>query len=161
MNNKLFVLLLILSLCSCTEPKEIKVSERELPEAVIKAFSDTYPNASVREYSMEKKNGEALYEISFVFEGVGMDVGYSAEGQALEIERTIQERDLPGIITREIDKKYDTCTIVKAEFITAGGEEFYEVLIGVDSGGETKFFELKFTIDGTLIEETEETEEID
>ncbi|MEK0371238.1 MAG: hypothetical protein QQN55_08815, partial [Nitrosopumilus sp.] len=71
--SKTLILFLIVtiafSLMSCEEKeKERKVTEKEVPKAVLQVFKQTYPQATVKEYAEEIEDGQKFYEISFEFE---------------------------------------------------------------------------------------------
>ena len=149
-------LILLLALAMWFTPstaQEVTVAEKEVPGAVLTAFRNMYPDAKVKEYCREEADGKVLYEVSFTFEETEYDVTYTPEGAVDAIEMMIPVEALPGAVKKAIMKKLPHCTIKTAEKITEGDKTFYEVNAVDVSVKEVKNYELKFSVDGKLIEE--------
>jgi hypothetical protein len=140
-------------LISCTkemEEQEKTVGEKDVPKAVLKAFNDAYPGATIREYSEEIENGETSYEISCVYEGRKIDAVYMPDGSVSAIEEVIPPEELPEAVQQGISREAPQYSLKLAEKIDQGGERFYEVKI-LNTQDQTTY-ELKFSDSGKLIE---------
>ncbi len=150
---------LCLQACSSQEEYERKVTETEVPPAVLQAFAKAYPSAEVRGYAEEREGGKKIYEISFTHEGKSMDVTYTVEGELFEVEETIDPADLPQSAHDEINNKFKDAQIKIAEKVAKSGRLAYEVKIDVQENGALKRYELVFDPDGKLLKQELERED--
>ena len=107
--------------------QEVKIREKEVPQAVITAFKAAYPNATVRGYAKEKENGKLFYEIESKDGATMRDVLYNPGGTVAEVEETVAPTDLPAAAQQLIQSKYPKAVVSKAEKITQGDKIEYEV----------------------------------
>ena len=107
--------------------QEKKITAKQVPAAVIAAFKNSYPNATIRGYAQEKENGKVFYEIESFDGTTHRDVLYNADGTVAEIEESIAATDLPAAAQEAIKQKYPKAVIVLAEKTTAGDTVGYEV----------------------------------
>jgi uncharacterized membrane protein YkoI len=63
-----------------------KLTEQQVPKAVLNTFKAVYPNATDVEYEKKVKHGETVYEIEFKDQGVEREIVYSADGKVLKAE---------------------------------------------------------------------------
>jgi hypothetical protein len=106
--------------------QEVKLKKKQVPRAVIAAFTSAYPNATVRGYAREKENGKVFYEVESVEGQVTRDVLYNPDGTVAEIEEGIAVGDLPAAASEAFLAKYHGAVITKAEKITRGDVTEYE-----------------------------------
>ena len=150
----LVIVAFIFALLACEkEEQEKKVSEKEVPQAVINAFNNSYPGAVIKEYSEETEDGQKYYEISCEFEGRKIDAVYHTDGSVSAIEEVIPVETLPEVVQQAIAKEVPQFSIKLAEKIEEGGETHYEVQIL--NTQDQKKYELEFTDTGKLIEKEE------
>jgi uncharacterized membrane protein YkoI len=107
--------------------QEKKITAKQVPAAVIAAFKNSYPNATIRGYAQEKENGKVFYEIESREGTTHRDVLYNSDGTVAEIEESIAPTDLPAAAQEAIHKKYSKAVISLAEKTTAGDKVGYEV----------------------------------
>lgn len=107
--------------------QEKKITAKDVPAAVIAAFKNSYPNATIRGYAQEKEHGKVFYEIESREGTLSRDVLYNADGTVAEIEESIAATDLPAIAQQAIKQKYPKAVIRLAEKTTAGDKVGYEV----------------------------------
>lgn len=150
----------ILRLQACSsEGYEKKITEQEVPPAVLQTFKAAYPSAEVRGYAEEAEGGQKLYEISFTNEGQRIDIAYASDGKLLELEETIDSADLPQVAHDEINNAFKDAAIKRAERVVKGEHTGYEAKVDVTENGATKRYELVFDQDGKLLKKKVESEE--
>jgi predicted ATP-binding protein involved in virulence len=125
----LFCFLLLSFLTFSVSATARKLTKKDIPSAVISAFEKSYPNATVKSYSREKRSGKTVYEIESMDGQTRRDLIYSTDGTALEIEERISPSDLPDSVKQAIDKEYPKSKIKSAERLTKGTSIEYEVVI--------------------------------
>jgi hypothetical protein len=124
-----FYCFLIITLAIANSANAQKLTKKDVPSAVISSFEKTYPNATVKSYSKEKRSGKTVYEIESMDGKIRRDLIYSTDGTALEIEERISPSDLPDSVKQAIDKEYPKSKIKSAEKLTKGTSIEYEVVI--------------------------------
>ena len=131
-------------------------SEQEVPFAVLEAFKKAYPEAVNAKFEEEIKNGEPVYEVEFINQGVDIEASYLANGTLIQIEQEIQLEELPEAVTEAIMEAYPDAILIEAEKIMAadGSVRSYEVEIEDDD------VELEIHLDpnGTILDSELETE---
>lgn len=73
-------------LSSEKEEQEREVTVKQVPRAVLQAFKQTYPSATVKEYAEETQK---FYAVSFVFEGRKIYAVYKPDGAVSALEEVI------------------------------------------------------------------------
>lgn len=109
--------------------QESKVSEKQVPPAVIAAFKSAYPQATIRGYAREKEHGKTYYEVESLAGQTTRDVLYNPDGTVAEIEESIAVTDLPADAQETMRQMYPKAVITKAEKITRGDVTEYEAHI--------------------------------
>jgi hypothetical protein len=95
--------------------QEKKITAKDVPAAVITAFKNSYPNATMRGYAREKEEGKVFYEIESREGVMSRDVLYNADGTVAEIEESMAATDLPADAQQAIKQKYPKAVIRLAE----------------------------------------------
>lgn len=152
--------LMLMQACS-SEEYEKKITEPEVPAAVLQAFKSAYPNAEVRGYTEEAEGGKKLYEISFTNEGKRIDAAYASDGKLLELEETIANEDLPAAALQELQKQFNAFELKRVEKVLKGERLLYEAKVDVTRDGATTRHELVFAEDGKLLKQKVEREDDD
>lgn len=148
---KLFLIILVaFSLVSCEDEQERPVTEKEVPQAVLQTFTNTYPGATVKEYAEETEDGQIFYEVSCEFEGRKIDAIYNPDGTVFAIEEVIPADELPDIIHQAIVKEFQQFSIELAEKIEKEGKQFFEVKL-LNTQNQKKY-ELLISETGKLVE---------
>jgi len=113
-----------------------KISKKQIPAAVKKAFEDQYPNAKIKGQSIESEKGKKYYEIESVDGTITRDLLYTPEGKVYEMEESMDPGTLADVIKSTLSKEYPKGKIVKAEKTTQDTLITYEIQIKV--GEKTK-----------------------
>lgn len=155
---KLFLIILIAcSLVSCEDEQERYVTEKEVPQAVLQAFNNAYPGATIKEYAEETEDGQTFYEVSCEFEGRKIDAIYNPDGTVSAIEEVIAVAQLPDNIHQAIAKEFQQFSINLAEKIEKEGKLFFEVKL-LNTKNQRKY-ELLFSDTGKLVEKEKISED--
>ncbi len=109
--------------------KEKKISEKEVPAAVLKSFHSTYPNAKIKGLSTEIEKGIKYFEIESMDGTVRRDLLYMNSGKVAEIEETILSSELPKGAIQSINKKIPGGKIERSEKVTSGSKITYELSV--------------------------------
>ncbi len=136
-----------LLICLPAFAQEMKLSEKNVPTAVVTAFKSAYPQARIRGYAKEKENGKVFYEVESMDGTTHRDILYHADGTVAEIEERIAATDLPAEAQQAIRQKYPKASITIAEKVTIGDKVGYEV----SAKQGKKRISLEFDADGKLV----------
>ena len=110
--------------------RDEKITRKDVPPAVLKAFEKAYPNATVKGYSKEKENGSTYYELESIDGKTRRDLLYTADGTAAEIEETITMKDLPDTVANAFAKESPKAHPTRIEKTTRGEKVSYEFGMG-------------------------------
>ena len=144
-----FVAAIVLLLVSCTNlfAQEKKISEKDMPAAVMSAFHKAYPNAKIKGLSTETEHGKKYYEIESMEGTKHIDLLISKTGKITEVEETIPTDQLPGAVMKTLEAKFKGLKIEKAEKVTNGAVSNYELVIESKAGKH----EVKLNAAGKLL----------
>ena len=138
--------------CACLAPSahagERKLTEKQVPAAVLAAFRKAYPAASIRGLAKETGHGRTTFEIESEDGQVRRDLSYLGDGTLAEIEETVSANDLPAPVAAALDTKFHGAKVVKAEKDTRGGVITYELRIS--EGHHAR--EVVFAVDGKVLD---------
>ncbi|PXW91163.1 putative PepSY-like beta-lactamase-inhibitor [Nitrosomonas sp. Nm84] len=128
---------------------EKKVSQHQVPKAVLEAFEKAYPNAKEVEFEKGMIEGKAIYEVEYKENGREYEITYDSAGVILQIEETLDVKTLPEPIIQAITKAYPQATIEDAERVIKpdGTVTVYEVEIKT----EGKKLELELDANGKIL----------
>jgi glycine cleavage system H lipoate-binding protein len=113
--------------------QEKKISQKNVPPAVLAAFEKAYPHAKIKGTSTEVEHGKTYFEIESVDGTQARDILYLADGTVVEIEEAVAAGALPGAVKSAISEEFVKAKITKAEKTTKGTEISYEVHISLGS----------------------------
>lgn len=106
-----FALLCLATLAAAQEKKsEAKIA---LPEAVVKAVSETFPNAKIDGTDVEKEMGINIYNIELKAVRVEMEV--AEDGTVMEVTTFVDLKDVPGAAAAVIQKAAQGAAIKEIE----------------------------------------------
>ncbi|MCE5252295.1 PepSY-like domain-containing protein [bacterium] len=131
-----------------------KVAKKDIPAAITSAFTTSYPNAVIKKVSKEKEDSRVLYEVESTNGEFSLDIVYSADGTALEIEEGIPQEDLTAPVKAAVQKAYPKGKITKAEKLTRGNRSGYEITVAVGK----KVRALALDANGNALKSNEEDE---
>jgi uncharacterized membrane protein YkoI len=130
----------------------------KLPANVKAAIKAKFPDAVLVKASKETDKGVLLYEVGINNKGQTIEVTVNEGGQIVEIEALIDPRSLPKTVTDALSQKYGTLKYDKAEDITKGDKQYYEVVFVYANG--TKKSEVQIDKAGKILMEEDKTTEL-
>ena len=65
----------------------------KLPEVVVKAIHNDYPDAKLLKAELEKEGEVTFYEVDVVHEGIKMEIDVSPEGKVLAIDEDLKRKE--------------------------------------------------------------------
>ncbi|MDE3059182.1 MAG: PepSY-like domain-containing protein [Bacteroidota bacterium] len=114
--------------------QEKKISEKELPAAVLSSFHKAYPKAEITGASTETEKGKKYFEIESMDGSVRRDLLFTSAGTIAEIEETIPSSELPGGALQAIEKKISGAKVNRAEKVISGSRVSYELSVTGTNG---------------------------
>ncbi len=147
----LAVAVMFLGISNSTLSQETKITHKDLPDAVKSAFEKSYPHAKIKGLSKEVENGKTYYEVESIDGKMHRDLLYTPEGDAYEIEETINAKTLPQVVKDALQKQFKEYSITKAERTTHGSTLQYDVAL--KSG--KKMYEASIESSGKILKSKE------
>jgi hypothetical protein len=112
---------------------EAKIDVKELPTGVLAAVRAKFPEGKLMGAAKEEEDRKMTYEVTLSDSGAKIDVAVSAKWKILEVEKTIDAKELPEAVAATIRTKYPTAKVSKAEqtikYEEAEEETTYEVVL--------------------------------
>jgi hypothetical protein len=141
---------------------EETIGLKDLPKAVRAAVKAKFPEGKVIKAAKEEDEGKTIYEVVVEEEDAKIDVAVSARGKILEVERTIEPKELPKAVAATLKSKYPKAKIKKAERVVKYEEDeeekFFEVLLA-SKGKED--VEVKLSAKGKILDDKDDEEDDD
>ena len=134
-----------------------KISKKQIPDAVMKSFTEQYPNAIIKGQAIEKEKGKTYFEIESVDGKTNRDLLYTSDGKVSEIEESMDPGALSDTMKSTISKEYPKGKIAKAERVTHGEMVGYEIQVKVGK----KTHEVKFDAQGIMVKASKKNKESD
>jgi hypothetical protein len=106
-----------------------KITKKDVPTAVLKAFTDAYPKAKVNAYAKEVEKGETFYELETIDGTVKRDLLYKANGTAAEVEEILTAKTVPESIAKAITMDMPKAKIISGEKSTRDTDVSFEVVV--------------------------------
>ena len=97
------------------------------PQAVMSAFKQAYPNATILHVSRERRDGKIVYELETRDGAMRRDLIYDLEGHTLEIEEILPADSVPAAVRAGLERDLKGATIIGAERVMRGDTVLYEV----------------------------------
>jgi hypothetical protein len=97
------------------------------PPAVMSAFKQAYPNATILHVSRERRDGKIVYELETRDGAMRRDLIYDLEGHTLEIEEILPADSVPAAVRAGLERDLKGATIMGAERVMRGDTVLYEV----------------------------------
>jgi len=126
---------LVVGLSGPSPAQERGLARKDVPQAVLAAFAQTYPKATIRGYFQEVDTGQTVYEIESLEGKTTRHVLYSADGKLILVEESVNTSELPAGVKAALDKKFPGGKILTSEKVTKGAVVGYE--FQVEHGGRT------------------------
>ncbi len=109
------------------------VMKSDMPEAVLRAFQESFPGVKVTGYDKEDVDDLTHYEIETNVDKRQKDYVYLEDGTLLQIEEEIPVKELPKLVLEAVRKAHPDAEIDEAEKIMRGTTlTHYEIVIEVD-----------------------------
>ncbi len=143
------MLALVTSLWAAGDEEKIPLDQ--VPEKVIAAVKEKFPDGKLTGAEKEKENGEVFYEIALKDKDQKIEVLCKPDGTIVEIEKEIAAKDLPEAVTKAIEEKYPKATLKKAEEVFKKDKlEYYEVVLVT---AKKKTVEVEVAPEGKILKE--------
>lgn len=146
-NTKIYVLTLAaLFVAACASPEENEGHDEnslEIPEAVMAAFHETFPDAAEVEWLPEGENYAAEFEVG----ELEYEVVFNAAGEVTEAELDIEIDQLPMLAQDYMAENHPSIEIKEMKKVSNNDGNFYEVEFEED-GLEV---ELIFNVNGEFV----------
>jgi hypothetical protein len=126
----------------------------KLPPAILIAFQQAYPKATIKNAAKETENGKTVWEVESIDNGLARDLIYNADGTVVEMEEQVEPASLPAAVSAAFKAKYPKATITKAEKLMKGTTVTYEMAL---KGAAVKTIEI--TPDGKIVPVAKEAKE--
>ena len=97
------------------------------PQAVMSAFKQAYPNATILHVSRERRDGKVVYELETRDGTMRRDLIYDLEGHTLEIEEILPADSVPAAVRAGLERDLKGATILGAERVMRADTVLYEV----------------------------------
>lgn len=121
------------------------LSKKDVPSVILNNFQNAFPNACDIEW--EKKGEKYKVEFEIGHRNEDRSAWYDNEGQLLKLQQEISKKDLPEVISDNINKDYRWYIITDAERVTEGEEITYRVEVR----SLTKEWEILYSQSGRVI----------
>lgn len=148
---RFLVLIVLAALTVSVRAQEKPLRKSKVPAAVLKAFKESYPEATAKAYSLEKENGKNYYEVESIDGKTHRDLLYAADGKVIEIEESIKPNELPEAVRATVKKDFQSAKILRAERTTREQKVSYELVI---RSGKNKY-EASYSPDGKRLSKKE------
>ena len=109
---------------------EKKISKKDVPATVLKAFDQSYPKAKANGYSTETEHGQTYYEVESTDGKTTRNLLYKPDGTVVEIEESVTMSDLPDAVSKAFTQAASGAKATKIEKITKNGKVVYEFAMG-------------------------------
>jgi uncharacterized membrane protein YkoI len=130
---------------------EEKIDPSKLPEKVVAAVKEKFPDGKIVRASKEKEGGETIYEVALKDKDQNVSMDVKEDGTIVEIEKEIKVKDLPEAVTKGLEEKYPKAKFKKAEEVIKKDKlEYYEVIVVTE---DKKQFEVQVNAEGKVLKE--------
>ncbi len=139
--------LAIFSLHADAGDKELK--KGQVPQPVLDAFAKARPNAKVKEFEKDTKDGKIVFVIEFKENGIESEYVFSPDGTLLGSGEGIKPAELPPSVAEAIKKAHPQAKIkeAKRKLLSDGTVSHFEVEIKEGR----KEFELEIDPSGNIL----------
>jgi hypothetical protein len=106
-----------------------KITKRDVPAEVLKAFEAAFPKVEVNAYLTESEDSTTFYEFETVEGTIKRDILYKADGTLVEVEEILTPETVPIEIAKAVTTNMHKAQILGGEKTTKGSEITYEIKI--------------------------------
>jgi hypothetical protein len=134
---------------------EKKLMPSDVPPKVMSAMDTRFQGAQYTSITREEEKGNTIYDFELTQGGRKYEADVREDGTIVEIEKAIEQRDLPAAVSEAINKKYPNATFkeVMQKDLVNGKQETpheYEVVLTTSKGKEE---EVTVSTDGKIVHE--------
>lgn len=147
------IILLFIGFGSSGSAQDRKITKKDVPAAVVKAFEDAYPKARVKNYAVEVEKGKTFYELETIEGRISRDLLYEADGTLAELEEILTAAMVPDAIASAVAAEFPKGKIVSGEKTTHGNEVSYDIVV---ANGKQKVI-VQLNADGKIQKKTVST----
>ena len=124
-------LVVTLTICvvSSSNAQDKKITKKDVPAAVLKAFAAAYPKAKVNNYGTEVEKGVTYYELETVEGKIKRDLLYKADGTLAESEEILTPAMVPDGIAKSIKTEFPKGKVVSGEKTTKDGVSTFDIIV--------------------------------
>ena len=115
-------LLTALLIATASIAQERKIKRSDLPPALEATVAAQSAGATIKGFSVEKKDGKIFYEAEMIFNGRSKDILIDATGAIVEVEEEVAIGDLPAEVKEGLLAKAGNAKITKVESLTKKGQ---------------------------------------
>jgi len=108
-------------------PVQAAAPKPPTPAAVLGAFKQAYPKATIKRTIHEERDGKAVVEIESVDHGLRRDLLYAVDGHLLECEETIPADSLPVTVREALNREAPGAKVGRIERIDREGVVSYSI----------------------------------
>jgi hypothetical protein len=116
------------SVVAAQVPEAPRGAARDLPSTVLKAFENSYPNATISNASQERQDGKIAFRIDCQEKGRRRVLVYDLKGSILEAAEQVDEADLPKPVAAAV-RSHPKASYVKGMKVTRGVNIHYELTL--------------------------------
>ena len=111
------------------------ISKKQLPPAVLSAFTEQFPNAIIVAQSKEQREKKWYYEIRSKDSTISRGVLFDGGGTIIETEESMDPESLPHQVAEAVRVKYPKATMQHVASVKRGDHVEYEIrlLLGTKS----------------------------
>jgi uncharacterized membrane protein YkoI len=91
---------------SADDKKPEKLTEDKIPQKVMKTIKDRFPEAKITAAEKETEDGAVVYDIELTHKGRKYEMDIKEDGTLIEIEKQVDEKDLPEAVKKAVQAKY-------------------------------------------------------
>jgi uncharacterized membrane protein YkoI len=99
-------LIVLTTKASADDKKAEKIKEDKIPEKVMKTIKDRFPEAKITSAEKETEEGAVVYDIELTHKGRKYEMDIKEDGTLIEIEKQVDEKDLPEAVKKAVQAKY-------------------------------------------------------
>ena len=123
------MVILTIGIVSSSSAQDKKITKKDVPAAVLKAFATAYSKAKVNNYATEVEKGVTFYELETVEGKIKRDLLYKADGTLAELEEILTPPMVPDDIAKAIKTEFPKGKVVSGEKTTKDGVSTFEIIV--------------------------------
>jgi hypothetical protein len=123
------ILVGMLAICVASNAQDQKITKKDVPAAVLKAFAAAYPKAKVNNYGTEVEKGVKYYELETVEGKIVRDFLYKADGTLAELEENLTPDMVPDAISKAVKVEFPKGKISSGEKNTRGDVVTFDIIV--------------------------------